>query len=781
MFKNYLKVAFRNLLKHKTFSIINILGFAFGISVCLLIILFLIKEYSYDSYNTNADYIYKLIDKKNNSSAIDYRIMNMILSNYPEVKDVCGVQVLPVKIGTSYNNNGYDIDNVMSTDNQFFKMFTTQFIYGSSSDPMPNPNSVVLTESSAHKLFGNKNPVGKEIVIWRRFILTVSGVIKDFPDNSSINANMIVNMENNNFKFSLYIGNGNDSSTYRYPFNIYLQFKEEANASQLASQINIHKETLHPYVEKAGLLPLRDSYLNDNTIGSTTKKGNPDLLRLFWEIALIVLILAIINYINLSIAQLHKRNKETGIRKTIGAGRKNIVSLFLIESLLVTFIAFTAAITIAEVALPFFSNIVNSRLRIEPLLQFPGNCILLLAIFLIGILSGIIPAIVFSSFNPVRVFNGAIITKGKKSYFRNLLIIFQFTISIALIFCIIVIQRQIEFVKHNDLGFDIEQLLRIDMPSIEASKLSVLVNKLREYPSIKNLSVSQGVPGNIGYQMGSGIKGKEDKSFYCIFADSSFLKTFKIQLIKGRGLLPGDYGEVCMINETAYKYFGWNNLNNRWFNNGRKGGYKIIGVVKDFHTASLHQPISPTCIFFAPQMYPTNISLRIDKSDIQKTITYVQKEWKEVIPDYPMDYQFYDEWFNQMYLNDERFANAIGLFALLAITISCLGILGLAIFASERRAKEIGIRKIHGASVKELMLLLNRDFIKWVLISFVIACPIGWYAMNIWLQDFAYRTELNLWIFLISGVIAATVAFITISWQTWRAATRNITEVLRYE
>ena len=779
MLKNYFKVGLRNLLRHKTFSLINILGFSFAISVCLLIVLFLIKEYSYDSYNTNADCIYKLIDVGDNSSSIDYRVTPLILNNYPEVTNACVAFIVPMKIGTSYKNNAYDIDNIMSVDHAFFKMFSARFIYGSPAMPLPNPNSVVLTESSAHKLFGDENPIGKEIVMWHQFPLTVTGVITDFPDNSSINANIIVNMENNKFKFSFSCANGKDSSSYRYLFNVYLQLREKSTADQLVKKINSHPESVQPYVQKAGLLALTDTYLYDTSTGSTTKKGNPALLSLFTGVALVVFLLAVINYINLSIAQQNKRNKETGIRKSIGAGRKEIVMLFLTESVLVTCVAFVVALVITEIALPFFNSIVDSHLSVRPLIQFPGIFILFLSVILIGITSGIIPAVLFSSFNPVRLLSGKMIISGRKNFLTDALIVFQFTISISLIFCIIVIQRQINFVKHDNLGFNKEQLLRIN-PPVESAKAAVLMNKLREYPAITSLCASNGVPGEIHLTMGSGIKDK-DQSLSCIMADSNFVNTFDIKLIKGRELQPGDYNQACMINETAYKYFGWTDLNNKRYNNGREGGYEVIGVVRDFHIASLHQSIKPTCIMFTSQVPPCIISLRIEKGATAQVMTYLQKEWKEVVPDYPLDYQFYDEWFNQMYMKDEKFADAIGMFAVLAITISCLGILGLATFSSERRAKEIGIRKVHGASVKELMVLLNKDFLKWVAIAFIIACPIGWYAMNNWLQDFAYRTEISWWIFAVSGFTAVIVAILTVSWQTWWASTRNPVECLRYE
>lgn len=784
MLKNYLKIALRNLMRHKTFSIINILGFAFGISICLLIVLFLIKEHSYDSYNVNARHIYRLIDVDNNSSAIDYRVAPAILTNYPEVKNACVAFVWSGEIGTGYKNNGFDIDGVMSVNNAFFQMFTTRFIYGDPSRPLPNPNSVVLTESSAHKLFGKADPVGKEIVMWRQNPLTVTGVIQEFPDNSSIKANMIVNMENDDFKFSRNEGNSSDSSTYRYPFNIYLQLRQKADVNELVNKINAHPEVLQPYLKKVGLISLTDLYLHDHTTGSTTERGNPALLRLFTGIALLVLILAIINYVNLSIAQQNRRNKEIGIRKTVGARRKDILILFLTESVIVCFAAFGVALVITEITLPVFASIVSTHLSVQPLMRFPGNVVMFISILLIGILSGTVPALLFSSFNPVRVFSGGLSVSGRKDYFRNVLAVFQFTASIILIFCIIVIERQIGYAKHDDLGFDKEHLLNVDLPFLfskeDISRANVLANELRDYSAIKSISASQCVPGDVHFTSGGIIEGKAI-SISCILADTDFINTFGLQLVKGRKLLPGEFNKACMINETCYKRFGWKDLNNKKLPNGLGGESEVIGVLKDFHIASLHQPIEPTCIVFTSQIPPSSITLRIRKGRTAQTMTYLRSAWKEVFPDSPLNYQFYDQWFNQMYSKDERFANAVGLFAFLAITISCLGILGLVTFSSERRTKEIGIRKVHGASVRELMVLLNKDFVKWVVVAFVIACPVGWYAMNKWLQDFAYRTEISWWIFAASGMIALTVALLTVSWQTWRASTRNPVEVLRYE
>jgi putative ABC transport system permease protein len=778
MLKSYLKTAVRSLIRHKTFSFVNILGFAFSISICIVIILYLMKEYSFDRYNTNADNIYRLVDSENNSSGIDYRLKKILVNNYPELKNGCFTQSAEMKINISYKHNGYIVDNILSADKEYFKVFTISFLSGDASNPLPDKNSAVLTESSVRKIFGNENPIGKEILLFNNIPLIVTGIIRDFPDNSSISANIIVNADNDSFKFSFYCTNSKDSSSYRYPFNIYLLFKENTNIQQAVNNINSNTELLSPYVHKINLLPLKNIYLFDNTTGSSNMKGNPALLKILASIALIILILAVMNYINLTVAQQNRRNKETGIRKTIGAGRKEIIFGFLTESVLVTLIAFIIALLIIELSLPYFREILNSKLNVLSLTKFPVNLILIISIFSIGTVSGMGPALILSSFNPVRIFCGNTITSGRKGYLRNLLTVFQFNVSIALIFCIIVIEKQIDYVKHSDLGFNKEQLLRLDIAV--PSTTSALVSELKQYSNIQDVTVSFGVPGEVHMTMGAAIQGK-NQPVQCISVDSTFLRTLKIKLLMGRELLPGDFGKVCMINEAAYKYFGWKDLVNKKYNNGREGGFEVIGVVKDFHFSSFHKVIEPACIMFCSNWLPNIISIKIKAGALRETMNFINKTWKRIVPDYPIRYQFYDDFFNEMYLKEERFAKAIGLFAILAISISCMGILGLVIFASERRSKEIGIRKVHGAKVNELMYMLNKDFLKWVILASIIALPVGWYAMNKWLQDFAYKTEINWWVFASSVLTALLIAMLTISWHTWRAVNKNPVEVLRYE
>ena len=783
MFKYYLKVAFRNLQSNKKFFVISIAGFAFAISVCLSIFLFLAKEFSYDSYHKDNGQIVRLINVKENSSLLDYRAKDILLRNYPEFEDACLVQRVDHPIAVKVGEKGFYLDDILSVDNRFFEIFSVSFETGTQTRPFDNINSAILTESTARTLFGTENPLGKDLMIWGNVPVTITGIIKDFPDNSSISAGILVNAENEKFKFTQWIGDSRDLNTYQWPFQIYFKLNKNVNPDQLLAKINGRNELLKPYSEKIGFLKLNDIYLHDHTTGSTTKQGNAGLLKILTGIAFIILILSVINYINLTVAQQYKRNKDAGVKKTIGADRIDIIFHFLLESVVVTLIAFILGFFIVWLLLPFYQTLFNTHLDFNLLLRFHWLLILAGTILGVGLISGSGLAIVFSGVSPARVITGSVILPGKKKYLRNALIVFQFTISVILIFCVIIVLRQIQFVKHKDAGFKKEQLLKVDLPEIQPNdvqKSLAFLGELRKSPFIKNVSVTSGVPGEIRISMGSNMENtNKNMSVPCLLADTAFLETFGIKVIKGRNPGHGDFGKVCLINEAAYKHFDFENLENKRFNNF--GGFDIIGVVSDFQFTSFHESIGPLCIMFTPRQWNTAVNIRFSNNSTGPGLNLVHKTWDELLSAYPLRYQFYDDWFASMYGPEERFAKTIGLFALLAIVISCMGIFGLAIFSSERKSKEIGIRKVNGARITEIMVMLNSDFVKLVVIAFVIATPIAWYIMHKWLADFAYKTELSWWIFAVSGLLAMAIALLTVSWQSWRAATRNPVEALRYE
>ncbi|MDO9580515.1 MAG: ABC transporter permease [Bacteroidales bacterium] len=779
----YLKIAIRNIRTNKKFSIINITGFAFAISICLAIALYLQKEYSFDRYNEHAEQIVRLINTKDNSSMIDYRAQDILLKNYSEIENACIIIRSPHPVEIKSGDKGFYLDDIMSVDNKFFDIFTVPFVSGKSSSPFININSAVITEKTAKLIFGTESPVGKDLLIFGDLPVTITGIIKDFRDNSSISAGILVNAENDEFKFNQWIGNSDDLSTYRWPFQIYLQLKENANPDQLIAKINGPIDLLNPYIEKAGFLRLKDIYLHDTTSGSETKQGNVSLLKLLGGIALIILVLAVINYVNLTVAQQNKRNKDTGLKKTIGADRTTILIQYLSESVIVIFLAFILGIFLVWLLMPFYQTIFNTTTDIKILFRVPYVFILPGMILIIGVVSGSWPAFVLSGVSPISILSGENILKGKKNFLRNSLTIFQFTISIILIFCVIIVQRQIKYVKHKNPGFNEELLLRLDLPNIlenDLQKAKVIESELRKSPYIKSLSITQSVPGEIRMFMSPNLENaKENKGVPCIMADSSFLETFGLKVIRGRNLEPGDYEKVCMINESAYRNFEFEDLENKKFNN--YGGFDIIGVVNDFNFSSFHKTIGPVCIMFTSHSRPTAINIRFVPNGVGQGMNFINDEWQKILPGYPFKYQFYDEWFDSMYRSEEYFARTISLFSILEIVISCIGILGLSIFSSERRTKEIGIRKINGATISDILKMLNKDSILLISVAYIIAIPVSWYSMNKWLEAFAYKTELSWWIFAMAGILALGIAMLTVSWQSWRAATRNPVEALRYE
>lgn len=781
MLKTYFKFAFRNLIKNKSFSLINILGFAFGMSICLGICAYLLHEYSYNSYHSNADQIYRLNDAKGSTSTIDYRVKDILLNNYPEIEDACLVLLMDHPIPVTVDNKGIYLDNIISADNAFFEMFSVPLIHGTKTSPLSDLHSVVLTESAAKKLFGDANPLGQELELLHRYPLTVSGIIQDFPANSSLQTQMIVNAENDDFKFYFSCADGRDQSTYRWLFEIFLQLNEHSDPSLLAGLINSHAELLAPYEQNISLIALTDIYLHDDISGGLMKRGNLGLLKLLLSIGLTILILAIFNYINLTAAQQHRRFKEIGVKKSIGAGKKDILFQFLTESVVVSFIAFGVALVFLWHSIPVYRVIFFDEYSIAPLLTYWP--LILIAVFTIGLFSGLGSVFLFSSINPIQALKGEFTTKRSRFTWRNGLTVFQFIVSIALIFCIIVMQKQIRYVKHTNPGFNEEQLLKLDVPQIQQNDKRaalLLIEKFRSYPSIENVSMTNGVPGTITTHMGMGSAEKR-RNIPIIYADYEFLHTFDMHIVKGRAPEPGDFGASCLMNEAAYQYYEWTDLDNKRFDNGRPGSFDIVGIVNDFHFQSLRSAIEPLCILFPGDVYPTHLSIRIAAGHIGDTMPFIQKTWNEILPQYPLQYEFYDSWLDAMYREDEKLGTAIGLFASLAIVISCLGILGMAIFSTQKRTKEIGIRKVVGASVPEILKMLGLNFSKWVLLANIFAWPIAWYAMHTWLQNFAYRISMSWWMFALSGVAALLISLATVGWLAIRSATANPVEALRYE
>jgi len=768
-----LKILIRSLVKNKVTSIITIVGFSISISMALIMIAFIIKEYSYDTAYPNIERIYRVFANKNNASVRE-NFREQFLENYPEIDDACRYNNFYSTV--TYENTPFT-GQMIATDSSFFNIFSTQFIIGSINSSLNGLKDVVVTESFARKIFGKKNPIGKTLVAEYRESLIVSGVIKDFPKYSSIQGDFITNS-----KLKIKYEGTNDGQGNRVDyFRLFILLKN-SHRNTLGLEGMLTKDISAIYyrvgypIKTINLIPFEESYFMQDINRSQTGHANLKLIRLLSLITSIIILLAVFNYINLSTATHSNRFQEIGIKKTIGAFRWQIFSQFIFESFAVCFLSFLLALMLSYLWIPTFERFLGNNINMNILFRPVYLGWLILGIIFISIISGIYPALSISKLKPIVIFRKREAAKQGAFGFRAILNILQYIVSISLIIAVIVLSKQIDYVRTKDIGFDTDKLLRVNVNWQLVDKVDVIRDKLLSYSSIKNVSFSHGTPGSIYSSSSWDVLGKNEEIISELTVDSTFFEVFRIPIIQGRNPLSSDFNKVCYLNETAYKKTGWDS-----FVGKRYQRLEIIGIVKDFNFASLYNSITPLVIPISSRMGISHLTLRISPGNIPQTINALKETWKEVCPGHELNYQFYDQWLDSMYKGEERLAASISLFAILAIIISCLGILGLAEFSIKKRIKEIGIRKVNGAKVSEILTMLIKDFVKWVVIAFVIACPIAYYAMHKWLENFAYKTELSWWIFALAGLLALGIALLTVSWQSWKAATRNPVEALRYE
>jgi len=770
------KFIFRKLLRNKAASIITITGFAVSISMALLLIAFIVSEYNVDKEYSNLSQIYRVIEGDNNTSIAE-EIPEYIEEKYPQIEDACRYNNYWINLNVGNETfNG----QMAATDQSFFSIFSSEFILGNKQTALSNSNEVILTESFAKKMFGEDNPIGKVIVAEHKELLTVTGVIKDLSGNSSIRVDFFTNSKLKIRHEGTSDGKGNQIDVFRQ----FLLLKKEINdISALEKMLSDDLSSIqfsvdHYSIKEITLLPFSKSYFEQGLQGSQTEHANVYLIRILSIIAIIILVLAVINYVNLSTAGHLKRYKEIGIRKTNGAGRKHIFVQFIAESFLVSIISLGTAILFANLFAPLFEKFLNEPVNLNILFQPMELAWLFGGVVFIAFVSGFYPALSISGLKPSIVTNKPEKQKYELFGFRATLITVQYAVSIALIIALIILSKQINYVKAKDFGFNTNVLLRVDVHWQLKDKVNYLRDRLISDTHINNVCFTNGTPGSI-YQTAEWEELEGDNgSVKLLMADMAFLDIFELPVMKGRKISSIDK-EVCYINETAFKKTGWETIEGKKF-----WDYEIIGVVKDFHIASMYNEISSLVIPAITDFELTTIShmtLKIPPDNISASIVALKDIWRETCPGYELNYSFYNDWLDSMYKKEENLAASIRLFAILAIFISCLGIFGLAEFSTKKRTKEIGIRKVNGAKVSEIIIMLNKDFVKWVAIAFIIACPIAYYAVNKWLENFAYKTELSWWIFALAGFIALFIALATVSWQSWRAANRNPVEALRYE
>lgn len=773
-----LKLVFRNLVKNKLYSFLSLSGFAIGFAVCIVIALFAYNEYNVDHGFPNSSRIYRLVDDKRKSCMIDYNLNKVISDNNPEVVFACpaGLQagwVFTVKSEDRYTKS----TGIIATNNDFFKIFSIRVLKAISNKPFPDNHSAVITESLAKKLFKKEeDPLGKSINIANSYDATISAIVEDFPANTSIKATVLINSENGEFRFNSNCSNNKCIN----PINHYLLLDDKANPIDFVTKLNQNISTYRFAMDSIGLQKLSEIYLDNSFEDNNNLQGNRNLIFVFMAIGVLIILLSIVNYLNYNLSIQYTKLREIGIKRINGAGFKHLIGYYITDVSVGILISVDIALIIVGVFLSNINGLLDKQLSMDVLLNPNMMIFSVSVIVLIILINAIAPLYILSRFN-INTFYSAKKPVAGRLIGRSILTTFQFTTAIALFSCVLIIQKQLNYAQDADLGFNKEHLLKVSLP-MKCSQNQVLKQEINKLPFVIGSTLSHGVPGNI--QIGLGSNSEENFSLGCLVVDDDFLKTMNIELLQGRWFLKGDIGTACIMNQEAIKKYRWQNIDNKRLNNGREGGYLVVGVVKDFHVASLHQKIEPVCLLSClPSEYMDfrYLSIRITPGEVESKLKQIGEVWKKIIPDDPMDFSFYDSYFDGMYRKEKLLATIIMIFSVIAILLSCMGILGQVFQTCINRTKEIGIRKVNGASTWGIIRMLNFDFIKLILIAFVIACPLSYYIMNKWLQNFAYKTEMSWWVFALAGIIILTISFITVTWHSWRTASKNPIEALRYE
>lgn len=784
MIRHYLKIIIRNLLKNRGYSFINIFGLSLGIACFILLSLWVTNELSYDKFHKNIDHLFRVNTVLSDGRIIpnsSLRLGKELKDRYPEIESY--TNFIPwARSLVKYKNKTYDENNIYLVDPDFFSMFSFKFLAGDPSNPLPDSYSVIMTDETAKKYFGEDNPIGK--VVHSDYFdkdFTVTAIVKKMPSNStlqfniagSINLMPLQRRESWEFSGWTYVLLKNNVSEEEFGKKIKDFYKEYVDSDWKAVLKLQNYATLHLYENgDAGLIKL---------------------VYIFSIIAVFVLLIACVNFMNLSTARSTNRALEVGVRKVNGARRNQLVLQFLGESILTSLIATVIAIVIVEITLPQFNSFTGRSLSLNGTNWINIVWGPLVIALLTGLLAGIYPAFVLSSFRPALVLKaGSANAFARGATFRKVLTIGQFTLSIGLIICALLVKSQMDFIRKTDLGMNRNMVITMPnnvelLKNFDAYKTQLLLNT-----GVTDVSASATQPFDVNQGIEVNWRGHMDKNSVDMrytMVDYDFFKTMEMKIVEGRTFsksYPADSTESVIINQSTAKIMGFKNplgkiiyFDHPAFPESKKW-VKIIGVVKDFHFRSLHSPMGPF-IFRMYRPWEANIFVKIKPDNVERTIAGIQSVNKQFAPEYPFKYEFLDDSYNRLYIMENKTSDLFNIFAALAIIISCLGLFGLAAYTVERRTKEIGIRKVLGATIPEIIFLLSKEFSKWIIIANIIAWPLAYYIMNNWLKDFAYRINIGIGIFLLSGIIALIIALITVGANTIKAAASNPIDALRYE
>jgi putative ABC transport system permease protein len=775
MILHYLKTAFRSLQRNKLYSVLIIGGFAVGFTVCIIIGLYAYSEFSVDTGIKDHKSIYRLIDVDSKffnekTTAFDYNLRNILKNNYSEIESVAPYQI---SSGDNFllltEKKSFKYDYSMNTTDEMFDLLSLKVLEKSRNNNLLDNNSVVLTQSMADKMFEGENAIGKRIVLddMQGTELFVSAIVEDLPQNTSFpDISIFLNIERN-FQWNQMERNGYSVK----PVNYYVKLTDNINPIDFTDKLNSSLKNYQKIHDQVELQPITDVYLSSTDIHDIsyyTKRGNIKMILLLASIAILILVLSVINYLNYSIAQHQSQIKSIGIRKTNGAAFSNIFKYFLSESFIGVFIAVAISLILIFNLLPFANQLLESTISIGLLFQPTPFLFFILTISSIILINTLMPQWGLIKFNLLKYLKGGYVKRGG-SFTTNVLSVSQFTVAVGLLICLFFINKQLHFAKHADLGFQKENIIYLKL-NWNLKLANALKSEMEKLPFVQSSSISQGIPGIINAQTEDG---------YLIYADNDFINTYGIKMLENWAIGKGKTDKICIVNETGMRKNQWKESENPKF-----WDYTIVGVMKDFKFMPFREAITPVVIAIDHRYinnFP-NYSIRLSKGNISSQLSELKKVWKSVVPEeYPMEFEFIDDRLNVMYVKDEQLGKAISSFSIIAFILVMLGILGQVFQICINKTKEIGIRKVNGATLLDIFKIINYRFVVWVLAAFLIASPIAYKLMQKWLENFAYKTTLDWWVFALAGV--GTFAFVVtiVTLQSWNTARRNPIEALRYE
>ncbi len=803
MIKNYFKIALRNLRKNKAFSFINIFGLAIGLTCFMFIAVFVYNELSYDKYPAEAKNIYRvLLSTTGNGDVAVYPMVDVavgegIKNAFPEVKAT--TRLSPASDFIKYDDKQFKEQHIAFADSNFLQVFSIPLIEGNDKEALVQPNSVVISKAFAKKYFGNEEPLGKSLTLGIRGALyKVTGVIDKVPDNSHFHFDAFLSLSTFHITKSTWSNVG---------YFTYLMLNKNADPKKLEAKFpQLVAKYVVPEIQhdmgvslaeaqksvntfRFSLQPLTDIHLSSNTKYELEPNGDIQYVYIFSALAIFILLLACVNFTNLSTARGVKRSREVGIRKVLGSVKKQLVFQFLTESVLLTFLAMLCAVGLIFFLLPYFNEVAGKNITFAFFLGYKSILIMVSLVLIAGILAGIYPAFFLSSFNTIKVLKGSAASKGsQKKLLRSGLIVFQFFVSIALIIATIIVYQQLHYMQNKKLGYDQEQVLFLPDARLLGKNQTAFEQQLSQDSRVVSASISRYAPGSI-FMDGTQVYPKNENgngteihaNIYHV--DYDYIRTLGLHIVQGRNFskdFPTDSSGI-VINEAMVRELGWSGSNPIGKSIVRSGQqeYKVVGVVNDFNYASVKQKIAPLMMLLGGNF--GGLIVKIKTADVKGFLTGLKTQWDAFNPDGPLEYNFLDDTFAKLYASEQRTQQIFSVFATIAIIIASLGLFGLSAFVIEQRRKEIGIRKVLGSSVQNVLLLVSKEFLFLVGVAFIISVPVTWWAMHTWLQDFAYRINISWWIFAIAGFAAILIALLTVSFQAVKAAIANPVESLRTE